>query len=435
LTSMQSPFIRSAKAASNLCDGVPYYTMRRISLALICSIALLVLCSTFVVAKTRKGPRGIAVLEWEGDPNSPKPHTSVLVPITILDEGKYYDASIYRASPVPMAIDSGVVYDILKSGDLVGTFVTGASSQQNNRWYGLGSFKMHTVSNEPQVAKANDIEVKEPEIGHPSIYVPGKNKKDKKDKDQSPPPQPKPDNKPPDTSTADADPDRPRLKKSGSPTVFKETNNDEVARVDNDPNRPKLRRPSQEEQKEAAGKSDPLAIFKSPALHTMVAVSDEYGAEPRSYAFQLKPDEEKSYRAALQKLATEDLAKYQKTSGKLGTLNDINFRWFDLNANNAPILIFSASSGAGRKKTYVTEVARAEIYNTVRKLFSALTDRDHLDAYPRLELVDAVDADGDGRGDLLFRAYDDSGPRYVLYHAAPDSLNLLFDGARAIGGQ
>jgi len=409
--------------------------MRRTCVALACCISLLVFCSLPISAKTRRGPRAIAVLEWEGDPKSPKPHTSVLVPVTILDEGKYYDASIYRASPVPMAIDSGVVYDILKSGELVGTFVTGASSQQKNRWYGLGTFKTHTESKEPQVAKASDIEVKEPQIGHPSVYVPGKNKKDKKDKEQTPPPPPKPDNKPPDTSTADADPDRPRLKKSGSPTVFKEGNNEEVARVDNDPNRPKLRRPSQEEQKEVAGKSDPLAIFKSPELHYMVAVSDEYGAEPRSYAFQLKPDEEKAYRAALQKLATGDIAKYQKAATKTVQLNDINFRWFDLNGNNAPILILTASSGEGRKKTYVTEVGRAEIDNNVRKLFSSITDTDHLDVYPRLELVDAVDADGDGRGDLLFRAYDDLGSRYILYHAAPDSLNLLFDGARAIGGQ
>jgi hypothetical protein len=167
----------------------------------------------------------------------------------------------------------------------------------------------------------------------------------------------------------------------------------------------------------------------------MVAVSDEYGAEPRSYAFQLKPDEEKSYRAGLQKLASDDISKYQKTPTRTVILNDITFRWFDLNGNNAPILILSASSGEGRKKTYITEVARAEIDNNVRKLFSSVTDTDHLDVYPRLELIDAVDADGDGRGDLLFRAYDDSGARYVLYHVAPDSLNLLFDGARAIGRQ
>ena len=408
--------------------------MRRISWALVPCIALLILCSG-VSAKTRRGPRAIAVLEWEGDAKSPKPHTSVLVPITILDEGKYYDASIYRASPVPMAIDSGVVYDILKSGELVGTFVTGASSQQKNRWYGLGTFKAHSESKEPQVAKTSDIEVKEPEIGHPSIYVPGK-KKDKKDKDkdQTAPPPPKPDNKPPDTSPADADPDRPRLKKGGSPTVFKDTNNEEAARVDEDPNRPKLRRPTQEEQKEASKKSDPLAIFKSPELHSMVAVSDEYGAEPRSYAFQLKPDEQKIYRTALQKLAIDDIVKYKKAAVKTVPLNDVNFLWFDLNGNNAPILILTASSGEGPKKTYVTEVGRAEIDNNVRKLFSGITDTDHLDVYPRLELVDAVDADGDGRGDLLFRAFDDSGSRYVLYHAAPDSLNLLFDGARAIVG-
>ena len=409
--------------------------MRRISWVLVCCLALGPFFSLQAEAKTRKGPRAIAVLQWDGDPKSPKPHTSILVPITIFDEGKYYDAGIYRASPVPMAIDSGVVYDILKSGNLIGTFVTGASSQQKSRWYGLGSFKTGGESSEPQVAKKIDIEVK-PEVGHPSIYVPGKNKKDKKDSDknQTPPPQPAPDNKPPDTSTADADPDRPRLKKSGSPTVFKESNDEQVTRVDTDPNRPKLRRPSQEEQKEAAGNRDPLAIFKSPALHTMVAVSDEYGAEPRSYEFELKPDEQKRDRAEMAKLATQDIAKYQKSLVKSITLSEENFRWFDLNSNNSPILIFSASAGEGRKKTYITEVGRVEVDGSIRKLFSSITDNDHLDVYPRLELVDAVDADGDGRGDLLFRAYDDSGPRYVLYHVAPDSLNLLFDGAHAVGG-
>ncbi|HEX7959824.1 MAG TPA: hypothetical protein VF493_07895, partial [Terriglobales bacterium] len=99
---MQSPFAKSSRSAKNSYNGVPYYIMRRIFIALLCSIALLVLCSISLSAKTRKGPRAIAVLQWEGDPNSPKPHTSVLVPITILNEGKYYDASIYLASPVPM---------------------------------------------------------------------------------------------------------------------------------------------------------------------------------------------------------------------------------------------------------------------------------------------------------------------------------------------
>src|ERR1700693_5424365 len=34
-----------------------------------------------------------------------------LVPITILYDGEYYDASAYKASPVPMALESGTIYE------------------------------------------------------------------------------------------------------------------------------------------------------------------------------------------------------------------------------------------------------------------------------------------------------------------------------------
>jgi hypothetical protein len=63
----------------------------------------------------------------------------------------------------------------------------------------------------------------------------------------------------------------------------------------------------------------------------------------------------------------------------------------------------------------------------MRKLFSSVTDSAHLDVFPRLELIDAVDAEGTGRGDLLFRAAGGDTPSYQLYHVGPDSLRKLFD--------
>ncbi len=382
--------------------------------------------------KIRKGPRAIAVVQWEGDPNKPNARTSILVPIAILDQGRYYDAGIYRATPVPMAIDSGVEYEVLKSGNLVGEFVTSESSRQQDRWYGLGTFKPYPESARTKVARQTKIE---PEVGHPTVYVPdeGRHKKDK-DTDQTPnaPPHSKPDKSQPDTSASDADPDRPHLKRGGIPTVFKDSNAEEDVRNDSDPNRPKLRRTTKEEQEEAAGKRDPMKIFQSTALRTMVAVSDEYGQEPRPFTLQLKPEEENNYRAAALKLATQEIAKRAKRL--VGPLQDVKFNYFDLYLNNTPVLVLSGWSAKGKQKIFATVVARVEVDLSVRKIFSSVTDSDHLDVYPRLELVDAVDADGDGRGDLLFRAYGDTGSRYVIYHAGPDSLELLFDSARAESG-
>jgi hypothetical protein len=46
---------------------------------------------------------------------------------------------------------------------------------------------------------------------------------------------------------------------------------------------------------------------------------------------------------------------------------------------------------------------------------------------PRLQLVDALDADGDGRGELLFREISDNGTGWRIYRATADKLWKLFD--------
>jgi len=77
---------------------------------------------------------------------------------------------------------------------------------------------------------------------------------------------------------------------------------------------------------------------------------------------------------------------------------------------------------------YVTLVAKADIYGDLRKLKTSVTDDRHLDETPRLELIDAVDADGDGRGEFLFREVSNAGSTWAVYRAGADQLFPLFQG-------
>ena len=97
---------------------------------------------------------------------------------------------------------------------------------------------------------------------------------------------------------------------------------------------------------------------------------------------------------------------------KGATITDYDLRAYDLDFSNSPTFVLTAAlpvEGAkalrgGEFDYYVTVVAREDINGTPIKIFSVVSDSNHLDAFPRMEMVDAVDADANGRGDLLFRA-------------------------------
>ena len=83
-----------------------------------------------------KGPRAVGLLELAANG---KGH---LVPVVILYEGQFYDASSYKASPVPMALDSGTVYEAEKTGAPQGLFtISGALHSNDNRWVGAGTWE------------------------------------------------------------------------------------------------------------------------------------------------------------------------------------------------------------------------------------------------------------------------------------------------------
>jgi hypothetical protein len=47
------------------------------------------------------------------------------------------------------------------------------------------------------------------------------------------------------------------------------------------------------------------------------------------------------------------------------------------------------------------------------------------------EFIDAVDLEGDGPGELLFRRIGPNGSTFVIYRATPDGLNEIFKGGAA----
>ena len=136
-------------------------------------------------------------------------------------------------------------------------------------------------------------------------------------------------------------------------------------------------------------------------------------------------------------------AAVAREAGEKLDLEQVHVRAFDLYSSNLPEIVLSARTPSGKSaaqgKTvakglkgqpriyYVTVVARVTVSGEVRKLFSSVTSSAWLGSVPRLEVVDAVDADGDSNGDLLFSAITTSSHSYAIYRVGKDELFQLVE--------
>jgi len=461
--------------------------------------------------KAIKGPRALGLVELTASGKAR------LVPITILYDGEYYDASAYKASPVPMALESGTIYEGFRTGVSLGLFTVTGALQGNNTWRGAGTWQSASA-----IAAAKDAAAKkravmskpapEPPEGPPVLRRASPKSRSPEDAPSpdpaapasSPAPASAPAASPTPAPEADGDSDRPVLKRpapagtpaasTAAPTTAPEADGDSdrpvlkrpaaattegasassppVSAPAADPDRPVLKRgaPTPAELKKRNAAVTALESTKTPKdLHKpsaspsaapepvqlIPAISDAAGPEPRPYAYSLKPEEEQKLRKKILALAADEVRAWAAQPESAGSkpaaraasrpaskakppepsFEDVQLHTFDLSNSNEPIVVLTAKArlpvrpGASSDLQYIiTQVARGDMYGDLHKVFASVTDTNHFDVLSRLELIDAVDADGDGRGELLFRQVSDSGSAFVLYRVIGDRLWPLFQG-------
>ena len=405
--------------------------------------------------------RAIALVELYGtSARIAKPTGGRLLPIAILVGDKWYDAATYNATPRPLALDQGTVYEALDNGEPAGFFTIAAARQDRAKgeWFGVGEWKSAA-----EVARAEKLAA--------AAY----RDKTRTLADDGPPKirKPKPGEKTPAASQKPAEDHPLVVPESGQPAPSPRTSSQGTTL--SDPDRPTLRRGGGEQVSailepppafSAGVKTSGAPILttrpgtsktgdpSSGASQVFIAVSDPDGTgQTRNFAFPWKPEEERALKAKAVALAEAEVAKYRagragatpsaksspaKSGAKKTTKNaakntapavhleNVQVTAYDLGLDNNAELVVTATSG----DIYVTLVARTDLQFDPQKVFAVVTDKEHLDAIPRMELVGAIDADGKGKGELLFRVLGDGIYRYALYRVSRDSMSELWESGR-----
>ena len=372
------------------------------------SAALLAFAAVLAsAAPQRRKPhqlRATAVLEITTD--SAGIVSTRVIPVTILDEGRFHDAGIYKATPRPMALDNGIVYEAQASGVPTG-YATIFSGANDHGWTAMG--KWQPIDVVKRSAPAPVIAADE----RPIIRRGG----------AAPAPAPEP------TATASApapppeDPDRPVLKRRA-------------------PQKPEATPTPQPQagQQEGAVPAAKVSAF-TPGTRTLVGVSDNESTETRSYEFKWKAGEEEPMQQKMIKLALAQLPR-ENAQVTAGSLKNVIMRSFDLDMSNDAVIVLSAEApgsylAPGSKAVspakfvsrYITVIARVDFEGVPQKLAASVTDTSRLDVAPRLELIDAVDVDGDGPAELLFREYSFDQKSFIVYGVGRSTVTKVFEGA------
>lgn len=394
------------------------------------SAAVVLVCAAAVTtafAQRRKAHKLRATAVVEVTTDSAGIVATHVFPVTILDEGSFHDASIYKATPQPMALDKGIVYEAQTNGIPVG-YATILSSTNNKGWSALGKWQ---VAEEPKkaqppapVAAGDDRPIIHRGDAVPSATpsntpAPGTSGTTTSASSASAPSN--------DSSNAPDDADRPVLRRRSPPQ----------------PEAASTPQPTPAPSSQPRAQGLPVPRTKLPVItsgtRTFVAVSDNESTDVRSFAFKWKPGEEQQMESKMRKLALAQLPR-ENAQLNTGSLQNVVMRSFDLDLSNDAVIVFSAEipgsylaqSGKGAPgkfvSRYVTVIARVDFEGVPQKLASSVTDSSRLDVAPRLELIDAVDVDGDGLAELLFREYGFDEKSFIVYGVGRSTVTKVFEG-------
>ncbi len=243
---------------------------------------------------------------------------------------------------------------------------------------------------------------------------------------------------------------------SSGPKLKKKKTDDDVGYVEDvatstDPDRPHLfyGKPS--------GYGAPVVpnLFGLPVdMRQTVAVSDATDRPEHLWNYTwANPDDEDKMKAAMEDIARTALGlnpppapkpKPQSAathkSSKAATppppspLLVEQFRVFELAYGSGATMVLSAhTTGTGEQEKFVTLVAQPDLYGGVVVLVKNVTDAAHLDETPRMRLVDAVDAEADNRGELLFELRGATERQFALYRVLRgDATRIFLSGPESI---
>lgn len=392
----------------------------RFALLLAC---ILIFTSAFGQRRKPHKLRATALLELTTERSGTV--TARLTPITILDQGSFQDASIYKSRPRPMALDDGVVYEAQKSGVPVGYVTIGNASKGAGIWTALGKWQpVATVARKAE----QPVAPSSPEDDRPHLHR-GDSSPGPGPESTSPPPSPVAQTAPAPTPEPEPEPDdsdRPVLRRRSPGASHAEAEATPTPRV--------ITAPPQGSVPAAAPPAP------SPGTQTYVAVSDSQPIDTRSFEFKWKPGEEEKMDARMRRLA---LAQLPPENSRLGdnALTNVVIRSFDLDLSNDAVMVLTAEvpgsymtpnrkSAPGKfVSRYITLIARVDFEGVPHRLAVSVTDSSRLDIAPRLELIDAVDVDGDGLAELLFREYNFDEKGFIVYGIGRGAVTKVFEGA------
>ena len=387
-------------------------------------IVVLACVAAFAALAQRRKPhrlRATALLELTTD--NVGIITARLTPITILDEGSFHDASVYKATPRPMALDEGVVYEAQKSGQPLG-YVTLTTAGKTGGWTALGKWQPASA-----IAKSTPTPAapSAPTDDRPILHRGGSNATSGQSAPSAAPASPSPAATPASGEVSQPeDPNRPVLRHRRPETGSRSTDQPGPT-------------PAASPAPKGAAPAPKLPV-PTPGTQTMVAVSDAESTDPRSFEFVWKRGEKAQMEAKIRRLA---LAQLPRENAQLTdhSLTNVVIRSFDLDLSNDAVMVLSAEVPSsyvaqGSKdqpgkfvSRYITLIARIDLQGNPQRLSASVTDSSRLDIVPRLELIDAVDVDGDGYAELLFRQYSFDEKSFIIYGVGRSTVTKVFEGA------
>lgn len=414
------------------------------------------------VAKKDTVTRAVGVYEWTGD-DIKKPGPSRLIPVSLFVDGDFQDAGLYLARPVPLALNTDIVYELQDAGEPKGLIALdyarnlkpgdGMPTLFDQGWTGYGKWQPLPV---PKVKTPQKVELAstDKEDDRPKL---GRGKKDSKDQKDTKKDKNTPKDQsgvtPVDTNPED-DADRPTLKKRTEKEKRDAIKNDtasvqDVGNLNDDPDRPKIMRGKPAKEMQA------LQMSGMPAnMHQMVAVSDATMRDVHDFNYHFRdPQEKAEILAKLEKVAISLVTppaappppiKTGGTSRSTGARSKLKaapvadvppvklveekFSAYELSYNSAPVFVLEGHTGGDSSPIqYVTVVAQNDTFGEPQVAIKTATDVAHMDSTPWMRLVGVVDAEASNRASLLMELRGQQSRSFALYRLISAQATKTFE--------